>query len=68
VDYDGDPVEGTFCSSELQKVQKSRDDVSNVEKVLKRRKRNGVTELFVKWLGIKKKFNSWIREKDPQDI
>lgn len=51
VNYDGDPVEGTFYSSELQKVQKSHNDLFKVEKVLKRRKRNVATELLVKWLG-----------------
>ncbi|XP_060578728.1 uncharacterized protein LOC132735754 [Ruditapes philippinarum] len=68
VDYDGDSVEGTFYSSELQKVQKSRDDIFKVEKVLKRRRRNGLTEVLVKWLGYPRKFNSWIKESDLQDL
>ena len=35
-----------------------------MEEVIKRRKRTGQKELFVKWLGWPKKFNSWINEKD----
>ncbi len=68
VDYDGDPIEGTFYDSELQKVDKGRDDLFKVEKVLKRRRRNRVKEVYVKWLGYPKKFNSWIKEDDMQRI
>ena len=51
MDYDKDPVEGTFYETELQRVNKSRDDLWKIEKVLKRRK-----------------FNSWIKERDLQDV
>jgi len=68
VDYDGDAVMGTFYSSELQKVSKTREDLFKVEKVLKRRTRNGIKEAFVKWLGYPKKFNSWVKEVDIQDL
>ena len=43
-DYDGDPIEGTFYESELQKVNKHRDDLWKKEKFLKRRKRGSVKE------------------------
>lgn len=68
VDYDGDPIKGSFYASELQKVNKDRDDLFKVEKVLKRRRMNGVPEVFVKWLGYPKKFNSWIKEGDVEAI
>ncbi|XP_033747851.1 uncharacterized protein LOC117332896 [Pecten maximus] len=68
VDYDGDSIKGTFYNSELQKVNKGRDGLFKVEKVLKRRKRSGVKEVDVKWLGYPKKFNSWIKESDLEDI
>ena len=67
-DYDSDPIEGTFYESELQKVNKNRDDLWKIEKVLKRRKRGGVKEVYVKWSGFPKKFSSWIKESDLQDV
>ena len=67
-DYDNDPIEGTFYESELQRVNKDRHDLWKIEKVLKRRQRRGVTEVLVKWLGYPKKFNSWIKESDLQDV
>jgi hypothetical protein len=38
------------------------------EKILRKRRRNGPREVFVKWLGWSKKFNSWILEEDIADI
>ena len=58
VDYDNEPITGTFYENELQKV-KMLDDIFIVDKVLKQRRRNGKTEYFVSWLGYPKKFNSW---------
>ena len=68
VDYDGDPIKGTFYNSELQKVDKTRDDLFKVEKVLKRRKRNGITEVYVKWSGYPRKFNSWLKQSDLREL
>ncbi|KAK3088302.1 hypothetical protein FSP39_017275 [Pinctada imbricata] len=67
-DYDEDPIEGTFYESELQKVNKNRDDLWKIEKVLKTRRRRGIKEVYVKWLGYPKKFNSWILETDMENI
>ena len=60
---DGEILDGTFYEAELQKVIKE-DDVYRVEKVLRKRKRKGVVEYFVKWKGYPDKFNSWVGEKD----
>lgn len=68
VDYDGDSIKGTFYGSELQKVKKERDDLFKVEKILKKRRRNEVSEVYVKWLGYPKKFNSWVKESEVQNI
>ncbi len=68
VDFDNDPIDGTFYENELQKVNKSLDDAWKIEKVLKRRIRNRKRELYVKWRGWPKKFNSWIPEADTQRI
>ena len=59
----GEILDGTFYEPELQKVIKE-DDVYRVEKVLRKRKRKGVVEYFVKWKGYPDKFNSWVTEKD----
>ena len=59
----GEILDGTFYEPELQKIIKN-DDVYRVEKVLRKRKRRGVTEYFVKWKGYSDKFNSWVSEKD----
>ena len=50
----------------LQAVTKDIQSVYKIEHVLKTRKRQGLNELFVKWLGWPKKFNSWIKESDIQ--
>jgi transposase InsO family protein len=62
-DSGGEDISGVFYEPELVKVVK-RDDIYKIEKVLKRRKRKGQVELFVKWLGYPEKFNQWIKESD----
>jgi len=58
--YRGDEIiKGNFYGSEMTKKM---GDVYRVEKVIKRRKRNGKTELFVKWVGFDDSYNSWIDE------
>lgn len=65
-DFDDEIIQGTFYGWEIQKVTKDRDDLFKVEKVLRKRKRNGKTEYFVKWLGWPAKFNSWVVDlQDP---
>lgn len=61
-DWADDPIEGTFYESELQKVVKSEDVTYRVKKILKRRGRGKTKEVFVKWEGWPRKFNSWILE------
>lgn len=57
-DMQGSQIKGAFYTEELQKATYS--DVYLVEKVL-RRKGN---LMFVKWLGLDKKHNSWIKNTD----
>ena len=59
----GEILEGTFYELELQKIIKN-DDVYRVEKIIRKRKRKGVTVYFVKWKGYPDKFNSWVPESD----
>ena len=41
---------------------------SEVETVLKKRKKNGRTQYLVKYLGWDKKYNAWVDETDLKDI
>jgi hypothetical protein len=62
-DLNGENIEGIFYKEELQKINKI-DDVYKIDTILKKRKRKGITEYFVSWLGYPSSFNSWIQEKD----
>jgi Integrase core domain. len=53
-DMQGNPIRGAFYTEELQKT--TNPDIYLVEKVLRRK--GG--KVFVKWLGLDKKHNSWI--------
>jgi hypothetical protein len=57
----GDIISGSFYNNELQKVL---GDTYKVEKVLKRRVRNGKVQLYVKWLDFNARHNSWIDADD----
>ena len=61
-----DPIIGSFYEKELTKVIVPDDKAYKIEKVLRRRKRNGKQEYFVKFVGWPKKFNSWV--DDISDI
>ena len=53
-----DEIKGRFYEPEFQLIVKA-DNVYDVEKVLKTRRRNGKVEYYVKWKGYSDKFNSW---------
>jgi hypothetical protein len=55
-DMTGDIVTGGFYTEELQK---SKQEVFRIEKVLRKKKINGIEHGLVKWLGYDKKFNEW---------
>ena len=60
-DWGGEPIEGTFYETELQRVYKDENDTFKIEKILRRRKnKNGKMQYFVKWKGYPSKFNSWV--------
>jgi hypothetical protein len=61
-DLTGEHIRGKFYEQEIQIVTKTDDDVYEVEKVLKTRKRSGKVEYFVKWRGYPDKFNSWVTD------
>ena len=50
-------IEGSFYEQELQK---SQQEVYRVEKVLRKKKINGVDHALVKWSGYNEKHNQWM--------
>ena len=61
-DRANDVILGKWYPQELQRVEVNDDENYTIETVLKRRKYHGKKQLLVKWLGLDKKFNSWIDE------
>ena len=67
-DYDGDDISGGFYQQELQKVQLNDNDLFKIETVLKSRGKGQNKQYFVKWLYWPKKFNSWVKASDIDQI
>ena len=57
-----EPIIGWFYPQELLHVVVPNDKKYRIEKVLKRRTRKGKQELFVKFQGLPKKFNTWVSD------
>ena len=60
-DLKGEEIDGTFYQQELQKT---KQEIYRIEKVLKKRTRNGTREVYIKWKGYNNDFNSWVPESD----
>jgi len=56
-DENNQTLEKRFYSEELQKI---KENLFRVEKIIKRRMLNGQSQIFVKWLNYPESFNSWI--------
>ena len=67
-DWNNDPIQGTFYEKELQIVRTDDETKYNIEKIIKKRTRKGVREVFVKWQGWRDNFNTWIPESEAQGI
>ena len=63
-DFLNEPIKGNFYESELQKVDKDENTLWFIEKKIRKRKRNGQIQWFVKFEGWSDKYNQWIDEKD----
>jgi Integrase core domain/Chromo (CHRromatin Organisation MOdifier) domain len=65
-DADGESISGLFYAQDLCLVlppittANAGEKVYNIERVLKRRRRQGVEECFVKWEGYSSAHNAWI--------
>ena len=55
-DMNGEIIAGSFYTEELQK---STQDVYRIEKIIRKKKINGVEHGLVKWVGYSEKFNEW---------
>jgi transposase InsO family protein len=55
-DMNGEEVLGSFYTEELQK---STQEVYRIEKIIRKKKINGIEHGLVKWLGYNDKFNEW---------
>lgn len=66
-DLMGESVQGTYYEDELQLIEYNPDDTFEIEKVIKSRRRRGVREVLVKWLGYPEKFNQWIPANSLSD-
>ena len=64
-DYSGETIEGAFYADEIQKIIREKDDdVYDVEKIIRQKKKYGEVWYLVKWLGYGNNFNSWVRKRD----
>ena len=59
-------IEGTFYEEELQNIK--HPDIFRIEKVLKKRTKNKMTEYLVRWSGYGPDFDSWIQSSDIEPI
>ena len=58
-------IDGSFYNEELQK---SNQEVFRVEKVIRKKKIDGVEHAFVKWSGYSDEYNQWIPMKDSTKL
>ena len=63
-DLMGEDIKGTYYEDELQLIDYDPEGTFEIEKILARRRRNGVKEVLVKWMGYGDKFNNWIPESN----
>jgi AAA+ superfamily predicted ATPase len=59
-DYAGDPITGTFYSSELQHIKPADNQLYKIEKIIGKKTARGKQEVLVKWLNWPAKYNTWL--------
>jgi len=60
-DLENEDVIGSFYEQELQKI---KNIIWAIEKIIKKRTRNSIREVLIKWTGYSDNYNSWIKESD----
>lgn len=61
----GEVIQGSFYSEELQKTNQ---EIYRIEKVIRKKKIDGVEHALVKWSGYSEKYNQWIPVSDLEKI
>lgn len=64
----GDEIEGRFYEKELADVIMSDDTLYPIEKIIRKRTRNGVKQYYVKYKGWDASHNEWVNENQIDDI
>jgi hypothetical protein len=64
-DEKGNIVEQRFYPQEIQKI---KENLFRVEKVIKERQRRGMKEVLVKWLNYPSSYNSWIPKTELKKL
>ena len=64
-DGSGEVLEGSFYTEELQKTQQ---EIYRIEKVVKKKKINGIEHALVKYSGYSDKFNEWLPIQNLEKI
>ena len=67
-DYSGDPIEGAFYESELQKIIFDEEGAFKIDKVLQTKGRGKNKQSLVSWVGWPKKYNQWIASSQIQAL
>lgn len=67
-DFANDPIIDKFSNDELQKVIVDQDTRYDIEKIIRKRKTRGKTQVLVHWVGWPSKFDSWIDESQVKDF
>lgn len=63
-DFSGEEIQGNFYQNELTRVNKDEDSLWFIEKKIRKRKKNGKIEWFVKFEGWPDKYNQWVTEQE----
>lgn len=66
-DHKDEIIQGNFYAEEIQRVDRD-DDVYEVEKIVRQKRKEGEVWYLVKWQGYGNDFNSWVRRRDITDV
>ena len=67
-DYAGEDIKGYFYAQELQEAVIDEERPYRIHKILKTRKKAGVTHYFVSWVDWPAKYNQWVSETQMESI